>query len=39
MWDMWFQTEDDLGNVGLAPYAGELSLDKGEVSIRQIEIK
>ncbi|MBL8028806.1 MAG: hypothetical protein JNL74_20445 [Fibrobacteres bacterium] len=39
VWDMWVETEDDLGNRGLAPYAGALSSSSGEVSIRQIEIK
>ena len=39
MWDMWIQTEDDLGNSGLAPYADKINYELGEVSIRQIEIK
>jgi hypothetical protein len=39
MWDMWIQTEDDLGNSGLAPYSDVLNSELGEVSVRQIEIK
>ncbi|MFH0919750.1 MAG: hypothetical protein V1913_05260 [Fibrobacterota bacterium] len=42
LWDMWFETEDDLGNRGVAPMVSGSStynLDNGNISVRQISIK
>lgn len=40
LWDMWIETEDDLGNVGLAPYGGiKLEYKTGSLPVRQIEKK
>ncbi|MFH0919748.1 MAG: hypothetical protein V1913_05250 [Fibrobacterota bacterium] len=39
IWDMWIETEDDLGNRGLAPYGDNPDPSKGAFSLRQIEIK
>jgi hypothetical protein len=39
MWDMWIETEDDLGNFGLAPFAQTLVPAKGYLPVRQIEKK
>ena len=39
LWDMWMETEDDLGNRGLAPYGTGLEPKNGSTPVRQIEIK
>ena len=36
---MWMETEDDLGNRGLAPYGTGLEPKNGSTPVRQIEIK
>ncbi len=39
-WDMWIETEDDLGNKGVAPFGGkEINRAIGSYITRQIEIK
>jgi len=39
LWDMWIETEDNLGNRGLAPYAEAIDTTKGKTPVRQIEKK
>lgn len=46
IWDMWIETEDDLGNKGMAPFAGDgkrkdapYRYQDGYYFVRQIEIK
>ena len=42
IWDMWLETEDDLGNKGVAPFVNTgYSYDpvNGLVSVRQIQIR
>ena len=44
IWDMWIETEDDLGNKGMAPYSGDpkkktIDFREGFYFLRQIEIK
>jgi hypothetical protein len=42
LWEMWVETEDDLGNKGIAPYGGKDSKPNralGAAISRQIEIK
>lgn len=38
-WDMWVETEDDLGNRGVAPYGRDAYAPQGQVPLRQIEIR
>ncbi len=42
VWDMWIETEDNLGNRGIAPYASygtPYLSNTGKVPVRQLEIK
>ncbi|OGJ89491.1 MAG: hypothetical protein A2487_06285 [Candidatus Raymondbacteria bacterium RifOxyC12_full_50_8] len=42
IWDMWIETEDNLGNRGVAPYlsaTNSFSIQSGSISVRQILIK
>lgn len=39
LWDMWFETSDDLGNSGVAPVIHAKAYSEKITSVRQIEIK
>lgn len=42
LWEIWIETEDDLGNKGVAPFGGRITTfdrSKGAFIKRQIEIK
>lgn len=41
LWDMWVETEDHIGNKGLAPFggSGSVNVGVGRFNIRTIEIK
>jgi len=36
---MWVETEDDLGNKGMAPYGQDFNVPVGDFFLRNIEIK
>ena len=39
-WEMWIEAEDDLGNKGMASYAGQkFDFPQGSFFLRDIEIK